>query len=426
MWREYIPRKDNLKVHMSNNPRNELGAKKKKILYVITKSNWGGSQRYVYDLAHALRETCHVAVAAGGEGLLIKKLREAGIATHAVPSFERDVHLTKEFHVLRELLDILRTEMPDIVHVNSSKAGGLGALAVRIHNLIHNTSARSIFTAHGWAFKEDRPLPEQLLIRFFSYLTVLLSHATIVVSEDDRRRASWMPFVGSKIHHIWNGIDTEHPLLTRDESRASITKTIGHEPAHRIWVGTIAELHRNKGLLHAIRAIEELRQDNVFVSYVIIGEGEERHNIETLLKMKGLRDTVLLTGTIADAAALIPAFDIFLLPSTKEGLPYTILEAGVAGVPVVATAVGGIPEIIEDMRSGILVRSKNSTEIAGAIRLCVEDAAEREVFGKALFERVRRLFTLPLMVEATERLYRDLTRPRRVRQQHEKTLPFSS
>lgn len=396
---------------------------KKKILFLITKSTWGGAQRYVYDVACSLDSEYDVLVAAGGDGPLIQKLSASSIRTVTVPALLRDIHLAREYTVLKELFVLLRKERPDIVHLNSSKAGGLGACAIRLHNFFSKKRAVGIFTAHGWAFKEERTVLQKIAIGFFSYLTVLLTHATITVSEDDYTRALWMPFVKHKLHQIHTGISTAS-YKDRNDARRELFAHNPKRPVQRIWVGIIAELHTNKGLPFALQAMETIKETRGDVALVIIGEGEERAHLENLIQVKNLGDTAYLTGAVPDAAQYLHAFDIFMLPSVKEGLPYTILEAGDASLPTIATAVGGIPEIIRDMQSGILVRPKNAQELRGALQLLIDDEEKRAEFGKALNERVRTSFTLEHSLRATKRLYTDTQRFRGGRQEDKKTLFF--
>ena len=381
----------------------------RKILFVITKSVWGGAGRYVYDLATTFSKDNDVIVAAGGQGFLIERLHDASIRTLEIKTFERDINLLKEFQSFFELLSILKTERPDIVHLNSSKAGGTGAFAVRMHNILRRApKAHAVFTAHGWAFKEDRPFLSTVLIKKLSWLTVLFSHAVITVSDEDYRRAQWMPWAKHKLYTVRNGIATPHFA-----SHAESLKKLGMHADKKFHVGTIAELHHNKGLLYALGAIEILHKEHMPISYTIVGEGEDRAQLEALIHMKDLKDIVTLTGRIRDASMYMPAFDVFLLPSIKEGLPYTILEAGAAGLPIVATSVGGIPEIIDDMQSGMLVRPKNAREIAGALRLFVEDENKRKAFGERLRTTITSQFTLEAMVSATQRIYDTVSHPQK-------------
>ncbi len=111
---------------------------KKKIIFVITKSNWGGAGRYVFDLATTLTSDYDVAVALGGTGLLVDKLRKENIRTIPIPSLGRDIHVRADSSAFFELLAIFKKEKPDVVHLNSSKAGGLGALAARMSRTIPN------------------------------------------------------------------------------------------------------------------------------------------------------------------------------------------------------------------------------------------------------------------------------------------------
>ncbi len=132
---------------------------KKKILYVITKSVWGGAGKYVYDLATNLpKDKFEVFVAAGGKDELAQKLIRAGIPYFEIKSFQRDINVIKEILAYFEILLLLLKIRPDIIHVNSSKAGGIvGVAAWDYRFLTFNFKLKIIFTAHGWAFHESRP-----------------------------------------------------------------------------------------------------------------------------------------------------------------------------------------------------------------------------------------------------------------------------
>lgn len=368
---------------------------KKKILYVITKSNWGGAQRYVFDLATGLPETFEVVVALGGDGPLTARLEEVGIRTIALPFLARDVKLLSDFLVLKKLTSLFKEERPDIIHLNSSKIGGLGALAGRIAKV-----PNIIFTAHGWAFREERPETQKLAIKFLSWLTMLWSHSVITVSERDKREALAFPFIKKKIILTYNGI-SEPEFLPKDTARKILCE---QNDKNTLWIGTIGELHKNKGHKYAIEALAGilLKHD---VMFFIIGEGEERGALLKMITDLGLQSKVILLGNRSDAVALLPAFDIFLFPSVKEGLPYTVLEAGFAGLPVIASAVGGIPEIITDMESGILVRPKSSEEIVRAFAFLLSHKKEAASFGKKLHSNVKKNFSFKKMLRETIAVY---------------------
>jgi glycosyltransferase involved in cell wall biosynthesis len=369
--------------------------KKKKILYVITKSNWGGAQRSVFDLASNLPKEYESIVALGGDGSLKTRLEEAGIRTISLPFLTRDVRLFFDFLVLKKLISLFRDERPDIIHLNSSKIGGLGALAGRIAKV-----PNIIFTAHGWAFREERSEIQKAAIKFLSWLTMLWSHSVITVSERDQREAAAFPFVKKKIILIHNGI-SEPEFLPKDTARKMMYEK---NTAEALWIGAIGELHKNKGHKYAIEALAAI-QSKHNAMFFIIGEGEERRALEKTITDLGLRSKVILLGNKDDAVKLLPAFDIFLFPSVKEGLPYTILEAGLAGLPAIASAVGGIPEVITDMESGILVRPKSPEEIARAFDFLLSHKKEMANLGKKLHANVKKNFSFKKMLRETVALY---------------------
>lgn len=376
---------------------------KKKILFVITKSNWGGAQHYVYELAtHLSKEQYEVVVVCGGRGELTKLLRKAGIRTISVPYLERDITIFAELKVFSELIKIYRAEMPDIVHLNSSKIGGVGSLAGRIVRI-----QKIIFTAHGWAFNEDRSGLSKLIIRFISWLTIILSHRVITVSYNDAEQVLSLPFISAKkIHKIHTGIQMTE-VGTKDTARSSIIRLSGKVtvPENTTWIGTVAELHKNKGLRYAIEACSHLNNTGHNFFFVIIGEGEERSSLEQLIREKGLYQRVMLVGHVENAAFYLKAFDVFILPSVKEGLPYVILEAGLAKLPTIASNVGGIPEIIEHKKNGYLITPKNSSQIEEMLEKLMHDREERERLGENLHEKIRTLFTLEHMVTETKKVY---------------------
>ena len=246
---------------------------KKKVLFVITKSNWGGAQRYVFDLATNLKkDEFDVGVAFGQEGLLAQKLQEHDIKTFPIQSLQRDISAHSDIKSFFELYRLFRTQKPDVVHLNSSKAGGVGALAARFAHV-----PNIIFTAHGWPFWEQRNILSRSLIYLFSWATALLSHIVIVISNYDLSVAKKMPFVGHKTIRIYNGIDLHFPLGSGDSVRSNFPKGV------RV-VGTIGELNKNK---NHIALIEQARRDqNMYVA--IVGDGEDRLYLKKKIEEYGL------------------------------------------------------------------------------------------------------------------------------------------
>jgi glycosyltransferase involved in cell wall biosynthesis len=380
------------------------GSARKKILLVITKSSWGGAQRYVYDIATGLdRYSYDAVIAAGGNGPLTEKLKDEGFKVYALSSLARDISLLREIRAFAALFAIVRAERPDVLHLNSSKAGFLGALIGRLLRV-----PRIIFTAHGWAFNEDRSPLQRFLLKTLHYATVLLSHTTIAVSESIKAEMDW-PWAERKMRVIHPG-RTITNLREKNDARGVLEMKVTGSKASLVdfhddfWIGTIAELHPIKRLNRAIDALASLLRDHPRLRFIIIHDGELRAQLEEQVRNLGLEEHVFFTGTVEDAARYLRAFDLFVLPSKSEAFGYVILEAGIAQVPVVATRVGGIPDIIESGENGLLVPPEDTPTLAGAMRTLIDDERMRHEFAHRLNLRAQE-FTVAKMIEATRALY---------------------
>jgi glycosyltransferase involved in cell wall biosynthesis len=318
-----------------------------RVLYVITKASWGGAQRYVFDLALAARAAgFEVAAAAGGEGPLTERLAAAGVALFPLATLQRDLSPGKDASSYRALARVIRQYRPAVVHLNSSKAGGLGALAARRAGV-----PRIIFTAHGWPFKERRGLLWRGFALLGSYATALLADAVIVLCREDLAIGRRMPFAGHKMRLIYNGIELPAPLGSGETIRRAFP------PGARI-TGTIGELTANKNQ----RALVEAARRDPAMHVAIVGEGEERAALGAMIEAYGLRERVKLFGFLP-AAEVLRGFDEFALPSRKEGLPYVLIEARAAGLPIRAARVGGVPDILDapDLSAFSLARMARAT-----------------------------------------------------------------
>ena len=373
---------------------------KKKALIAITQSNFGGAQKYVYDLANDLpKDTFEVAVVCAAGGILTEKLRVSGIRTIELGSLKRNVSFGSDVRTFFKLCNVLRKERPDVLHTNSSKMGGLGALAGRLMGIKH-----IIFTAHGWEFNAPRSAAQKTIIRFFSKLIVRLSHKTIAVSETLKRQIGDSAALQGRIVVIPNGV-ASISFLNRTIARETLADRAHISVDNSVWIGTVAELHPVKGLRYGIEAVEHVLKQSPDTHYFIIGGGTEEAVLQKLIKERGLSAHVHLVGFIDNAAKILSAFDIFLLPSLSEGLAYVLLEAGSAKLPVVASRVGGIPEVIEHNVNGFLVNAKDAPGFADSLLYLIHNKNTRERLGEQLFMRIQEHFSLSKMVEKIIRLY---------------------
>ncbi len=381
----------------------------KKILYAITKSNFGGAQKYVYELAIRSKEqksqngseAFEVHVACGGNGMMRTKLEQAGIPIHSLDNAQRDMNLFKEFSTLIQLGKIVKKIRPDIMHVNSPKLGGLGSVIGRVFGVKH-----VIYTNHGWPFLEDRPIWQVILIKFFSWLTIMFAHKVIVLTQKEYDMVKDWPFTKNKLTIIKNGIH-EFPLLPEAEALEKLLcanptdnmsamsceeKFIDLAKRDARIIGINAELHKNKGITYALEGLKQYKDvlgSNMNTHMIIVSEGEEKQNLMNLAKQLGLQEDVTFAGYVVDARTYMLAFDLLLLSSVKEGLPYTIIEAGFAKVPIIATNVGGISEVIENLRTGFLIKPKRAQEIKNTLCYIDDHRGEERQYAELLYEKVR-------------------------------------
>lgn len=368
----------------------------KRVLYVITKANWGGAQKYVFDLAVGMKARGHiVSVVYGEPGILVDRLLDAGISSMQVPAMGRDVHMGSDVNAYRSLYSLFNTESPDVVHLNSSKAGILGAIAA------HRANVRTIiFTSHGWAFNEDRPFWQKYILYGIYALLIYLSNSTICVSEAVKRDISWIPGTKRKLVVIHNGIQ-ESAYLGKESARKELLPGV----TGGIWIGMLAELHPTKRIEDAISAMHILIPHHPNLHLFVLGEGQQRAVLEKMVSKYGLAGNVHLVGFIPNAPTLLHAFDYFLLCSRSESLGYAALEAGLAQIPMIVTNVGGLPEIVTHMKSGLLVPAYAPQAIADAITYYIDHPETAERFSTELIRHIRATFSVDDAIKKTAATY---------------------
>ena len=371
---------------------------KKSILYIITKSVWGGAAKYVYDLSYNLSGDFNIAIAAGNKDKLYKKVKKANLPYYQINSFQRDINIFKEFLAGFEILSLLFQLKPDIIHVNSSKAGGIVGVAGWFYRIFSNKKIKLIFTAHGWAINEDRSKSQIKLIKLFSKITSLFYDKIICVSEYDKQIAIKNKIAPEKkLITIHNGIDIKNiNFLSKEQAQKKlINKT------SPLVIGTVSEYTKNKGLKYLLKAVKNL---DLKFDLILIGSGENPDK-EKMNKLTEEYKNIHLIEFIPNAVKYLKAFDIFILSSVKEGLPYTIIEAMAAEIPIITTNVGGIPEMITDQETGFLIDPKNSDSIKERIEEIIDNPEKTKKIAEEAKQKTEQEFNIEQMIEKTKKLY---------------------
>ena len=373
-----------------------------RVLEMIDKPFLGGGQRNLLSLAASLdRERFDVSVCSGENGPLVEEVKTLGIPHFPVPFSKR---LNRRiFHSIEH---ILRENRFDIVHTHGGVAGLFGRRAARrcrVPVIIH--------TLHGIHYLHYRNpvlrLSYILLERWFSRFTDSL---ILVCSADQKQAHKFRLGSEDRMTVIPNGLDIEEVWKRNLSSVAKSEKKDQLAiPSHHPVLGTVARLHRQKGIPFLIQSMERIATELPDSILVIVGSGPEEESAKELITARGLDDKIIMLGEREDALEILSLFDVFVLPSLWEGLPYVLLEAALMEKPVVATAVDGVLEIIEDGTTGILVPAEDSEKLAEAVLHMVADRVRSQKMARQLKCEVIEKYTLTRMVEQVQDLYSRLS-----------------
>lgn len=380
---------------------------KPKILYIVTQPEFGGAQRYVYDLAKKMRDDFDVVVVAGEPNeipTLLRKCEKKEIKTRRLKYLCREINPLKDILAIFEIKKLLKEEKPDILHLNSSKASVIGSLAGKFSKF----KPKIVYTVHGWVFSEPLGLPRKFIYILLEWIAARFRNATIVLSEKEKNIS-----LKYRLSKPENTFLIRHGLKPPEFIERKAAREQFKIKNDDFAIGTVANFYPSKGLQYLIEAVAKIpylpagRQNPKFQIY-IIGEGKERKNLEKLIKKYKLENKIFLLGAISKAQKYLKAFDMFVLPSLKEGFPYALIEAMYAGLPIVATKVGGIPEMIENNKNGILVPPANSKILAEKISELLKNRKFAENLGMRALLSAQEKFSLEKMINETKSVYLSL------------------
>jgi len=357
-----------------------------RVIQLVGTLEVGGGERVALTLARTIGPPRFLSElwCTGGEGPLAELARREGVPCRVLGNGRKQcgiVALARALHEWRA----------DVVHCHGKRAHFRGAPAAAL------AGARAcVLTRHGLGDLGVSPA-----IRLMEEAIAPLTRRYIAVSEYVRRHtARYRRIVFARSLVIHNGVDTEmfHPKTEPGPSGGTVR------------IGCVARLSEEKRHCDLIRAAATVIRRGTPLRLTLVGDGPLRSPLQALARETGIAEHVEFLGQRVDVPELLRTFDAFALASRSEGLPLTVLEAMATGLPVIATDVGGLSEVVRHGETGLLVRSGDVTALADALQTVASDSEFRSKAGRAGRELAVARFSLGQMVSAHEALYSDLVR----------------
>jgi glycosyltransferase involved in cell wall biosynthesis len=365
----------------------------------------GGVARHIRDLAGGLGARGYEVILCGPSPL---GGASAG-ARHRRVEMQRSIDPRADLAAVRAVSAIVRELCPDVVHAHSSKAGAIARLARVAHPRLP-----LVYSPHLYAFAGHFQQPgERRLYRQLERLLAPLASRVLCVCEDEARLARSIGPAG-RVRVVYNGVPPAgNPEIDPRPSEMSAAGAL---------VGALTLLHRRKGLETLIDATPAILARHPRAQLAVFGDGPELDALRDRARACRVEGAVRFLGACSDPLAALAGVDVFAHPSWAESFPYVILEAMSMGCPIVATAVGGVPEAITDGDSGMLVPPHDPAALADAICALLDDPERRAKLGERARARVAERFSLASMVEGVSDVYEELIDARRSRSRRAETI----
>lgn len=383
------------------------GGRRIRVAQILATGTSGGAQEHLWSLLSRLDRTRYdVEVAAFSDGSGARRIRALGFPVTVISEAD-------EGEALRQLVDHLLAHPPEIIHNHMFRAEVLGTRAALALGEAGSPRPYVIGTVHSSRIRsgEDR----QLLVNLTPHMDRLIAVSRAIVRklEAEGRR-------GPPVELIYNGVDLDR--YNNQEACCTLPEEYGFAPGTRM-VGVIARLEPEKGHATLLEAWPTVLARVPEARLLVVGEGSRREALEVQARALGLAGadcegdacvgtrrarpgaTVIFTGRREDVPAVTAALDVAVLPSYREAQGMVILEAMALGRPVVATNVGGIPEMVEDGRTGLLVPPHDPEALAAAIVRLLEDHPLADTLARNAHDLVHDLFCIERMVESVQTLY---------------------
>ena len=355
-------------------------------MLVITRADIGGAQVHVRQILAGLGESFRFTLVTGEEDYLTREARDLGIEVLVVAELVRPIRPLRDLRATRALVRLIRQRRPDLVHAHSFKAGVVARIAARL------VGTPALFTAHGWAFTPGAPLLQRGIGLLMESVLCRLCSGVITVSQHDERLARrWHVGSTRRRYLVANAADdVASPAWNEERSPQLVT------------VGRLTPVK------HQVMLLEVLALLPGDVTLTIIGEGPERTRLEGSITRLGLAGRVSMPGEVREIGPSLAGPAIFLLSSDYEGLPVSVLEALAAGLPVVATSVGGVAEAVEDGETGYVVARRDVGAFVSRVNHLLANPVTLRRLGDAGRRRYEARYTSRRFLAETIQVYRNL------------------
>lgn len=359
----------------------------KKILFITSSSINGGAQKHIREMFRSLTDAGHIVFLAAPDGWLTSELSVYK---------KRIVIFTSQMEGLRKIVHLMDTLSPDITNTFILSGGILGTRAWRkkkYGKLFVTVNNPVIYDGISWYNRLLYPFLYRWMSRYAS--------AFLVKSDTVRDEVSCVIKSNKPVLSIKNGIDFN--IFDRNATYHSLREVLGIKPTD-VVVCNVAVLSERKGQRQLIEAAAMLR-DKYPVKVVIAGDGPARKDLESAARQQKVDDIVFFLGSRSDVNSVLANSDIFVLSSYHEGLPNSLMEAMAMGLPCVATDVGGVRQLIDDRKNGIVVRPKSSDEIARAIAGLIENPGVMKAYGDNAFVKMKNEYSQETVTKELETIY---------------------
>lgn len=356
-----------------------------KIALAVTLAEPGGVQQFLAGFSVWLKNQGHEVTIIAGDGTWLEERCQANnIPFIRLKKMGREINPLRDPSAILELRRVLKELKPDAIHLNSAKMSVVGSIAARLAGV-----PRVAYRIGGWTFREVLPTHKLWLYRSLEKWTGRLKDVIVCVNPDDVRLANEVGIKAREaIVAVPNGIDLakfDAALKSRDVSRDALH-------ASGFIFGTTSNFYPPKDLPRYMEACKLVHDAEPNARFLILGDGMQRAEIEAKRHALGLNEVVWLPGARNDATTLLAGFDAFVLPSSKEGMAFSLLEAMAARLPCVATDVGAAKWMLAD--GGLTVPSMNPPALAEAMLRVMRDESLRNTLSQKARLQVETRFPL--------------------------------